>query len=332
MIVGWSQVIGGALACAGQFRLDGRFGQGVHVIASVETLLVSATSIVAGVLLLSRHRFGVKASLGIQLLQVFAISGRGHWVFAAGGVCRFLIASTGVGIQLGAGGQYQAMLESHPGVLRASGYFLGGFFRLGTPMESAEWVVGINLVALYFARRLWRLVRGIPRLSGPRVVVHAESRATVVARARELAQPQFDEHAKRIHERSRDEAELLMHQYIGPEHLLLAIVRDEHNEGARALAALNVDVDAAMSELTAELKPGKPKFNPHRLYPHTSRAALVMQIAVDAAASQGLAYASPGHLLLAIMREGRSIAAKTLTNHGVNEAALRGALASSQSK
>jgi ATP-dependent Clp protease ATP-binding subunit ClpC len=331
VIVGWSQIIGGVLACIGQF-LPRMTTAGLRFDAPIHMLIVGVASIVAGALLLSRHRFGVKASLAIQLFQVFAISGRGHWVFSTGVVLRFLLTDAAVGIQAGVGGQFYASVQSIPGMLNASGVFFSGAFRFGLPFESAEWFVGINLLALYFARRLWRLMRGIEE----RVKIRdrdrereQEQRAELIARGRETVAPQFDAEAKRIHDRSRDEAELLQHQYIGAEHILLAILRDGDNDGARAVAVLGVDITALMADVTSVLQPGKPKFNPHRLYPHTSRAALVLRFAVDGAASQGLLTASPGHILLAILREGRSVAAQALVRFGVNEAVLRTALAKS---
>jgi hypothetical protein len=57
------------------------------------------------------------------------------------------------------------------------------------------------------------------------------------------------EQVRRILELARDEAALLGHRYLGPEHILLGILRDAHSEAARILRAHGVDLEAAHAAL-----------------------------------------------------------------------------------
>jgi len=58
------------------------------------------------------------------------------------------------------------------------------------------------------------------------------------------------EQVRRILELARDEAALLGHQYLGPEHILLGILRDGHSQAAGILRANGVDLEAAHAALT----------------------------------------------------------------------------------
>lgn len=57
--------------------------------------------------------------------------------------------------------------------------------------------------------------------------------------------------AKRVLELALEEARRLHHQYVGTEHLLLGLLREEEGPAAEALADLNVTLDAARSEVHA---------------------------------------------------------------------------------
>jgi hypothetical protein len=58
-----------------------------------------------------------------------------------------------------------------------------------------------------------------------------------------------NEQARRILELARDEAARFGHQYLGPEHLLLGILRDGYSDAARILRAHGVDLEAAHTVL-----------------------------------------------------------------------------------
>src|SRR5512144_214602 len=55
--------------------------------------------------------------------------------------------------------------------------------------------------------------------------------------------------AKKVIEYAIEEARALNHNYVGTEHILLGLLREEHGGAARALAAVGVGLDAARDEV-----------------------------------------------------------------------------------
>jgi ATP-dependent Clp protease ATP-binding subunit ClpA len=59
----------------------------------------------------------------------------------------------------------------------------------------------------------------------------------------------FTEQVRRILDLARAEADRLRHRYVGPEHLVLGLLRDGGNPAARILQARGVDLAAARAAL-----------------------------------------------------------------------------------
>jgi prophage maintenance system killer protein len=66
----------------------------------------------------------------------------------------------------------------------------------------------------------------------------------------------FTPQAKRVLELSLREALVLGHKYIGTEHLLLGLLREEHGIAARLLTSLGADHERVREQVTALLRPG----------------------------------------------------------------------------
>jgi hypothetical protein len=60
---------------------------------------------------------------------------------------------------------------------------------------------------------------------------------------------QRNDHAHRVLDLARKEADLFGHRYLGPEHLVLGVLRDGGSEASRALEAHGVDLPAAREAL-----------------------------------------------------------------------------------
>jgi ATP-dependent Clp protease ATP-binding subunit ClpA len=60
---------------------------------------------------------------------------------------------------------------------------------------------------------------------------------------------QRSEHARRVLDLAGDEAERLGHRYLGPEHLVLGVLRDGDSGASRVLEAYGVDLAAAQATL-----------------------------------------------------------------------------------
>src|SRR5205809_3481160 len=89
---------------------------------------------------------------------------------------------------------------------------------------------------------------------------HRKERATVFER--------FTERARQVVVLAQDEARALRHNYIGTEHLLLGVLREEEGVGAQALRAFDVslvEVRALVAQIIGtgdELAIGQIPFTP----------------------------------------------------------------------
>jgi ATP-dependent Clp protease ATP-binding subunit ClpA len=121
-----------------------------------------------------------------------------------------------------------------------------------------------------------------------------------------MGQIPFTPRAKRVLEFSFEEANDLGHNYIGTEHLLLGLIREEEGFAAQALRTLGVGLEAARGEvaklLAAEVPvPEVP--GPQVSGPLTDRARRVMRIAVAEAARFRHSEIGTEHILLGLIGE-----------------------------
>ena len=100
---------------------------------------------------------------------------------------------------------------------------------------------------------------------------------------------QRNEHARRVLDLAREQAERFGHRYLGPEHLVLGVLRDGRSRAARVLEAHGVDLPAARAELRrlAErgLVPG----------PRPSDAELLSSLGIDLVAIRRTTDQTFGH-------------------------------------
>ncbi len=120
---------------------------------------------------------------------------------------------------------------------------------------------------------------------------------------------------------AREEAGLLSHDYVGPEHLLLGLFR-VGGRGMAALEALPVSVPRLRTNLLAGLTPGRSAITDADL-PYTAGAKKALELAMVEARELGYAYVGTEHLLLGLLREETGIAAETLFAAGVTPSILR---------
>ena len=125
----------------------------------------------------------------------------------------------------------------------------------------------------------------------------------------------FTERARMAIEKAQETAEEFGHSYVGTEHLLLGIVREGESLGARILRDSGFD-EGLTTELLERIAgrgaPGRP------VQGLTPRAKRVIEIAVEDANRLGHTYVGTEHLLMGILREGDSTAARMLTNAGAD--------------
>jgi hypothetical protein len=132
----------------------------------------------------------------------------------------------------------------------------------------------------------------------------------------------FTERAKRVMVLAQEEAQRFNHNYIGTEHLLLGLVREEEGIAAKALSALGVELNKARSAVEFIIGRGdRPVLGDISLTP---RAKKVIELAVEEARRLNHNYIGTEHLLLGVVREGEGIAVGVLESLGATGEKVRG--------
>ncbi len=115
---------------------------------------------------------------------------------------------------------------------------------------------------------------------------------------------------------AQDEAQRFNHGYIGTEHLLLGLVRENDGVAVQVLRTMNVDLAKVRTAIEFIIGAGdKPAMGEIGLTP---RAKRVIELAIDEARRLGHDYIGTEHLLLGLVREGEGIAAGVLESLGVS--------------
>jgi len=116
------------------------------------------------------------------------------------------------------------------------------------------------------------------------------------------------------------EAQSLGQEYIGTEHLLLALLAGGVGCGAAALRSLGVDLHATENRVLAILQRsrGLRGASSGALLPVTSRGKKVLELAKEEARSLNHPVIGTEHLLLGMLVEGKGVAAQVLHEHGVD--------------
>ncbi len=125
----------------------------------------------------------------------------------------------------------------------------------------------------------------------------------------------FSERARRVLTLAQEEAQHLNHNYIGTEHILLGLVREEEGVAAKILTNLGVGLNKVRSAVEFITGRGeKPTTGEIGLTP---RAKRVIELAIDEARHLGHNYIGTEHLLLGLVHEGEGVAAGVLDSFGI---------------
>ncbi|MCB9437494.1 MAG: ATP-dependent Clp protease ATP-binding subunit [Anaerolineales bacterium] len=131
----------------------------------------------------------------------------------------------------------------------------------------------------------------------------------------------FTQRARRVLSLAQEEAERMQHSYIGTEHLLLGLMREEGGVAGRVLSELGLD-PRRVEELVERLTSSKRTSGPTQmdLSPSTKK---VLELAVDEARRLGHHYIGTEHLLLGLVRQTDGVAIEVLKRLNINPEDVR---------
>ena len=134
----------------------------------------------------------------------------------------------------------------------------------------------------------------------------------------------FTERARKVVVLAQEEAGLLRHNYIGTEHLLLGLLREDEGVAARALTALGVTIEEARERVASIVGYGSE--GPGLQAPFTPRSKKVLELALREAMRLEHNYIGTEHILLGLVRENEGVVARALSDLGVSPDDVRGEL------
>ena len=117
---------------------------------------------------------------------------------------------------------------------------------------------------------------------------------------------------------SKEEASRLRCDYIGPEHLLLALMRDGNNVAVELLTQLHTDLRLIKKEIESDIERSNNFNETSQSLALNSIANKIMRLCLLEARMLKKSLADAEHLLLAILKENHNMAADVLTRNDVS--------------
>jgi ATP-dependent Clp protease ATP-binding subunit ClpA len=124
----------------------------------------------------------------------------------------------------------------------------------------------------------------------------------------------FGVDAMHLLDAANGESDRLGHEYVGLEHILLALSRQN---GDNILATLGVDVERVQHMIETTVRRGDSGPLDRQKHPFTSRTQKAFMFAGESAREFGHARVSSEHVLLGMLREKMNIGAQVLHDRGL---------------
>jgi ATP-dependent Clp protease ATP-binding subunit ClpC len=131
----------------------------------------------------------------------------------------------------------------------------------------------------------------------------------------------FTERSRQVVVLAQDEARRLRHNYIGTEHILLGLLRDQEGLAARVLDSFQVTVEEVRAQVARIVGEGEEVTIGQ--IPFTPRTKRVLELSLREAMSLGHNYIGTEHILLGIVRENEGVAARILLDFGADAEKVR---------
>ena len=134
----------------------------------------------------------------------------------------------------------------------------------------------------------------------------------------------FTERARHVVVLAQDEARMLGHNYIGTEHILLGLLREEDGIAARVLDSLEIMVEEVRAQVVHLTGQGHDEVTGQ--IPFTPRAKHVLELALREGLALGHNYIGTEHILLGLVRETEGVAARILHDFGADAETIQRAV------
>ena len=113
------------------------------------------------------------------------------------------------------------------------------------------------------------------------------------------------------------EAHRFHHNFVGTEHLLLGLIMLGHGTAVNVLLKMGLDLEAVRLEVEKQVGTG-PDQKGSGFIPYTPRVKKVLALAAKESKALGHSYVGTEHILLGLLREEDGVAARVLTNLGLD--------------
>jgi ATP-dependent Clp protease ATP-binding subunit ClpC len=132
----------------------------------------------------------------------------------------------------------------------------------------------------------------------------------------------FTERSRQVVVLAQEEARALNHNYIGTEHVLLGLLRQQEGLAARVLEHLGLTVERVREQVVRIVGSGKEEFTSGQI-PFTPRAKRVLELSLREARSLGQNFINTEHILLGLVRENEGVASRILLDLDADSERIR---------
>ncbi|MDD5636161.1 MAG: Clp protease N-terminal domain-containing protein, partial [Atribacterota bacterium] len=126
----------------------------------------------------------------------------------------------------------------------------------------------------------------------------------------------YTEKVRKVIMMAQEEAVNLNHNYIGTEHILVGLVKENEGLAGKVLRELGVEPEKVIEAI--EKIVGKGEYQEVSEITFTPRAKKVLELASQEASQLGQNYIGTEHILLGLIKEGSGVATRILNDMGID--------------
>ena len=131
----------------------------------------------------------------------------------------------------------------------------------------------------------------------------------------------FTERARQVVVLAQDESRTLGHDFIGTEHILLGLIREEEGLAARVLESLDLTLEEVRAQVVSIVGRGEAAATGQ--IPFTPHAKKVLELSLREALSLGHNYIGTEHVLLGLVSANEGVATRVLLDFGADAGKIR---------